>query len=198
MTRPVPVTLLLATAFLAFAASPATAGLLRVTSTKDDVAQKGSLRAVLGRAEPGDVIRFEVAGPVVLESALNDPAMPPDRLSAAGASVDVIPVSGDVTFEDPQNTVRFVSIGPGPHASAALGVHAADGGYFFVSDLHVPNSDDDVPRADRVVTECWFARWAVANLPPATVVLNSHGTPETPVTRLRKYLESEHCQALGG
>jgi glyoxylase-like metal-dependent hydrolase (beta-lactamase superfamily II) len=133
-----------------------------------------------------------------LEIALNDPAMPPDRLSAAGGRVDVLPVRDHVTIENPQNTVRIVNIGPGPHASAALGVHAADGGYFFVSDLHVPNSDDDIPRADRVVTECWFARWAVANLPPDTVVLNSHSAPQTPVSRLSKYLESERCQALGG
>jgi glyoxylase-like metal-dependent hydrolase (beta-lactamase superfamily II) len=133
-----------------------------------------------------------------LETALNDPAMPSDRLSAAGGRVEVMPVSDSVTIDDPLNTVRFVNIGPGPHASASLGVYAADRGYFFVSDVHVPNSDDDAPRADRVVTECWFARWAVANLPPDTVVLNSHSAPQTPVSRLTNYLESERCQALGG
>jgi glyoxylase-like metal-dependent hydrolase (beta-lactamase superfamily II) len=132
-----------------------------------------------------------------LETALNRAAMPRDRLSALKGKVDVIPVHDSVTLEDPHNTVRFVNIGPGPHASASLGVYAADRGYFFVSDLHVPNSDDDVPRADRVMTECWFARWAISNLPADTVVLNTHSTPQTPVSRLSRYLESERCQALG-
>ena len=107
-----------------------------------------------------------------------------------------MPVTEAVTLNDPANTVRLVSIGPGPHASAALGVHAVDAGYFFVSDLHVPNSDDDTPRSDRAATECWFASWAVASLPPDTVVLNSHSRPQTPVARLEKYLQSDACRAL--
>ena len=96
----------------------------------------------------------------------------------------------------PDNTVRLLSIGAGPHASASLGVHAVDAGYFFVSDLHVPNSEADTPRIERAATECWFASWAVASLPPDTVVLNSHSTPQTPVARLEKYLQSETCRAL--
>jgi hypothetical protein len=71
-----------------------------------------------------------------------------------------------------------------------------DAGYFFVSDLHVPNSDAAVPRSDRVRTECWFADWAVANLPEGTVVINSHSTPQTPVSRLEEYLQSDACRAL--
>ncbi len=66
----------------------------------------------------------------------------------------------------------------------------------IVSDLHVPDSNSDKPRRDRVQTECWFAAWAVANLPEETVVLNSHSAPQTPVSRLAKYLQSPACKAL--
>ena len=132
-----------------------------------------------------------------LESALNSDGMPRDRFTSVNGRVDVLPVTEAVTLGDPVNTVRLVSIGAGPHASAALGVHAVDAGFFFVSDLHVPNSEDDMPRDDRAATECWFAGWAVANLPPDTMVLNSHSAPQTPVSRLQKYLESETCRALG-
>ena len=45
-------------------------------------------------------------------------------------------------------------------------------------------------------TECWFAGWAVDNLPPDTVVINSHSTAQTPVSRLDEYLQSDACRAL--
>ena len=122
--------------------------------------------------------------------------MPRDRFTSVNGAIDVVPVSDAVTLSDPANTVRVLSIGPGPHASASLGVHAVDAGYFFVSDLHVPNSDADAPRGDRAQTECWFAQWAVASLPPGTVVLNSHSRVRTPVSRLEKYLQSNTCRAL--
>ena len=138
---------------------------------------------------PAEYTRF-------LETALNRPTMPDDRFNTVNGGIDVIPVTDAVTLSDPVNTVRIVSIGAGPHASAALGVHVVEPGYFFVSDLHVPNSEDDTPRADRVETECWFADWAVANLPPETVVINSHSAPQTPVSRLANYLQSEACQRL--
>jgi len=131
-----------------------------------------------------------------LERALNSGKMPRDRFTSVNGGVDVVPVSDAVTLSDPVNTVRLLSIGAGPHASASLGVHAVDAGYFFVSDLHVPNSDADTPRSDRARTECWFADWAVANLPPGTVVINSHSAPRTPVSRLEKYLQSDTCRAL--
>jgi glyoxylase-like metal-dependent hydrolase (beta-lactamase superfamily II) len=131
-----------------------------------------------------------------LQEALGSNKMPPDRFSASGGEIDIEPVSAVVTLSDPDNTVRLLPIGAGPHASASLGVHAVDAGYFFVSDLHVPNSEADTPRVGRAETECWFASWAVASLPPDTVVLNSHSTPQTPVARLEKYLQSEACRAL--
>ena len=131
-----------------------------------------------------------------LDEALGSESMPRDRLSAADGEIDVVPVAEAVTLSDPANTVRLLPIGAGPHASASLGVHAVDAGYFFVSDLHVPNSEADTPRTERAATECWFASWAVASLPPETVVLNSHSTPQTPVARLEKYLQSEACRAL--
>ena len=37
----------------------------------------------------------------------------------------------------------------------------------------------------------------VANLPPETLVLNTHSAPQTPVSRLSNYLESEQCQSPG-
>ena len=122
--------------------------------------------------------------------------MPHDRLSDVNGDVDVIPVSDAVTLADPRNPVTLLPVGAGPHGSAGLGVHAAAAGYFFVSDLHVPNSEADTPRVERAATECWFARWAVLNLPPATVVLNSHSEPQTPVSRMENYLQSASCRAL--
>ena len=130
------------------------------------------------------------------ESAFNKDTMPPDRFSDANDDVSVIPVSDVETLDDANNPVSLVSIGPSPHSAAALGVHATAAGYFFVSDLHVPNSDAETPRNERSVMECWFAQWAVLNLPPATVVLNSHSSNQTPVSRLEKYLQSPACQAL--
>jgi len=131
-----------------------------------------------------------------LERAFNRKSMPSDRLSAIDRKLDVIPVTGKLVLGDETNRVQLVSIGASPHGSAALGVHALGSGHFFVSDLHVPNSEDGVPRADRLTTECWFADWAVGNLPSDTVVLNTHSTVETPVSRLVKYLQSEDCAGL--
>jgi glyoxylase-like metal-dependent hydrolase (beta-lactamase superfamily II) len=131
-----------------------------------------------------------------LEAALNSNKMPRDRFTAVNGEVDVVPVSDAVTLNDPARTVRLLSIGAGPHASAGLGVHVVDAGLFFVSDLHVPNSDAAVPRSDRARTECWFAAWAVANLPEDTLVVNSHSVPQTPVSRLDEYLQSDACRAL--
>ena len=122
-----------------------------------------------------------------LEAALNSGKMPRDRFTSVNGAVDVVPVADAVTLGDPERTVRVLSIGAGPHASASLGVHVVDAGYFFVSDLHVPNSTAAEPRSDRSRTECWFADWAVANLPGDTVVVNSHSAPQTPVSRLAEY-----------
>ena len=83
-----------------------------------------------------------------------------------------------------------------PIGLVALGVLA--GGVFFQSDLHVPNSDADEPRAERAATECWFARWAVDNLPADTIVINTHSAFETPVSRLAVYLESDLCSGAAG
>lgn len=162
-----------------------------LTHAHDDHAGGARAFAAEGAAiyAPADYREF-------LDEALGSNRMPRDRFSASGGEIDIEPVSAVVTLSDPDNTVQLLSIGAGPHASASLGVHAVDAGYFFVSDLHVPNSEADTPRAERAATECWFASWAVASLPPDTVVLNSHSTPQTPVARLEKYLQSEACRAL--
>jgi glyoxylase-like metal-dependent hydrolase (beta-lactamase superfamily II) len=162
-----------------------------LTHAHDDHA--GGARAFA--AQGADIFApAEYAG--FLEQAFNSETMPRDRFSAAGGNIDVQPVSDTVTLGDVGNTVRLLSIGAGPHSSAGLGVHAVDAGFFFVSDLHVPHSEDETPRSERAATECWFASWAVANLPADTVVLNSHSAPQTPVARLEKYLQSDTCRAL--
>jgi len=131
-----------------------------------------------------------------LEEALNRDSMPTDRLSRQDGSLRITPVESALTMDDPSNPVRLINMGESPHSMASLGILA--GGYFFQSDLHVPNSDSDEPRAERAATECWFARWAVANLPADVLVINTHSTFETPVSRLATYLESDLCSGSPG
>ncbi len=133
-----------------------------------------------------------------LASALNRDSMPADRFAATGRRLLVRPVVDTVTLGDAENPVELVSLGPGPHVDASLGVYAPQQGYFFQSDLHVPRSDADAPRAARAATECWFAAWAVDNLPPATLVINTHTEVETPVSRLARYLDSPPCSGPAG
>ena len=126
-----------------------------------------------------------------LRDALNSDAMPDDRLRKQGGSVLVRPVADSLVLEDDTYPVSLVNMGASPHAVASLGVLAD--GYFFQSDLHVPNSDAGEPRAERAATECWFANWAVDNLAADTLVINTHNTWETPVSRLARYLDSDLC-----
>ena len=119
--------------------------------------------------------------------------MPPDRLFERGGDAIVVGVDDAVDIGGAPGRVRLLPLGRGPHADSMLGVLSVDRGYFFVSDVHVPNSDADVPRADRTLTECWFAAWAVSHLPADTVVVNSHSRPMTPVSRLQKYVDSDRC-----
>ncbi|MDH3621825.1 MAG: MBL fold metallo-hydrolase [Gammaproteobacteria bacterium] len=107
--------------------------------------------------------------------------------------IRTIPIRKEALIGSEENRVRLVPMGPGPHADSMLGVWAVDRDWFFVSDVHVPNSDAAVPRPERAITECWFAAWAVDNLPETTRVVNSHSAPQTPVSRLADYLASEEC-----
>jgi glyoxylase-like metal-dependent hydrolase (beta-lactamase superfamily II) len=122
----------------------------------------------------------------------------PELAAFFDAALDIrsIPVTADTIIGDRKNRVQLVPLDPGPHADSMLGVWAIDKGWFFVSDVHVPDSDAAIPRADRVATECWFAGWAVDNLPETTRVVNSHSAPQTPVLRLRSYLTSGACGGL--
>lgn len=104
--------------------------------------------------------------------------------------VEVKPVAGTVSLGRAPNRVQLVGMGANPHVSSMLGVWAVDGGYFFVSDIHVPRSDSDRPRPGRERTELWFAEWATSTLPADVTVINSHSTIETPMSRLRAYLEN--------
>jgi len=132
-----------------------------------------------------------------LERSLNRPAMPPDRLSASGRDVRVLPVEGRLLLEDPVRPVELIAIGPGPHVNSALGVWVPSTGFFFQSDLLVPRSEAPEPRADRAATECWFARWAAGALPADATVLNSHSAVRLPTSLLRAYLESAPCAERG-
>lgn len=131
----------------------------------------------------------QIAG--FIETALNRPSMPKDQLTTG--HVKVSPVIDSVIIGSKPNRVKLVSIGAGPHVYAMLGVWALDKDYFFVSDVHVPHSDANTPREERAATECWFASWAVKNLPLKVRVVNSHSAPVTPVSRLAMYLKSDLC-----
>jgi glyoxylase-like metal-dependent hydrolase (beta-lactamase superfamily II) len=131
-----------------------------------------------------------------LSKAMNRSTMPDDRLGAQNGQVTIRPVYDRLTLEDQSNAVELVVLPPGPHVSHALGIWARNAGVFFQSDLHVPNSDTETPREDRAVTECWFSEWATTYLPQDTIVLNSHTRPQTPVSRLAKYLDNKACRAL--
>ncbi len=111
--------------------------------------------------------------------------------------IPTVPVGDNTIIGRKKNRAQIVPIGPGPHAESMLGVWAIDRGWFFVSDIHVPRTDAAVPRAERAVTECWFADWAVENLPPETKVVNSHSDVVTPVRRLASYLTSTACRESG-
>ncbi|MGI9236112.1 MAG: MBL fold metallo-hydrolase [Woeseiaceae bacterium] len=102
----------------------------------------------------------------------------------------VQPVTERMIIGREPNRVALINMGPNPHVSSMLGVWAIDRGYFFVSDVHVPRSEDDVPRAGREQTEIWFADWALRNLPDDTKIVNSHSGIETPIMRLRRYLDN--------
>jgi len=130
-----------------------------------------------------------------LDAAFSRDTMPADRLSKARLKVKVTPVAKTTTLADDARPVELVAIGPGPHTVASLGVYLPKQDYFFQSDLHVPNSQAEMPRDDRVATECWFAKWAVAKLPSQTIVINTHSTIQTPVERLAQYLRSPACGA---
>ncbi len=130
-----------------------------------------------------------------LQRALNRESMPTDRFAATGRRLLVRPVGETMTLGDADRPVELMSLGSGPHVDASLGVYAPKQGYFFQSDLHVPRSDADEPRAERAATECWFASWANDNLPAETLVINTHTEVATPVSRLARYLESPLCSA---
>lgn len=119
--------------------------------------------------------------------------MPVDRLHELDREVQITPVGAALTLSDRSRTVTLLPMGSSPHVSASLGILAIEQRVFFQSDLHVPRDESDRPRADRATTECWFAGWAIANLPPETVVVNTHSHVQTPVSRLAKYLQSDVC-----
>lgn len=131
-----------------------------------------------------------------LQRALNRDSMPVDRLGAAGGSVEVLPVASRTRLDDVNNPVELMAIDKSPHVNHALGVWLPERRIFFQSDLHVPNSDQPVPRQDRLQMECWFAQWATRNLPADAVVMNSHTSRRSPVSRLASYLDTPNCQSL--
>ena len=121
------------------------------------------------------------------------PAFTSSFLSSTAYEFEVKPVENEIEIGDDDNRVRFVTMNQNPHVFEMLGVWAVDRGYFFVSDIHVPRSEDPEPAAHRVETECWFANWAVENLPDDVQVVNSHSPTITPVSRLAQYVTSPAC-----
>lgn len=162
-----------------------------ITHAHDDHAGGARAFAAAGAAiyAPADAAEF-------LQTTLNDWNLPEDRFSLQSRRLEVLPVDSKVILADPVNPVEITAIPTNPHVSAALGVWARDAGVFFQSDLHVPDSDQPEPRADRALTECWFAQWAVKALPAETIVLNSHSNSASPVSRLAEYLETPICQEV--
>ncbi|MDX1579376.1 MAG: MBL fold metallo-hydrolase, partial [Gemmatimonadota bacterium] len=135
---------------------------------------------------PADVADF-------LETALNRASMPSDRLSGTGRKVRVIGVEGRLALPDPERPVELISMGRNPHVDAALGVQVPSASIFFQSDLHVPTTEAPTPRADRLETDCWFAVWATASLPPETELHNSHTATTLSVEAVAAYLAHEAC-----
>ena len=144
-------------------------------------------------AAAGADIYAPAASAGFLESALNREQAYEDRLQELGERAAVLDVRGRTRIPESNPAVELIELGEGPHVSASLGVWIPARRLFFQSDLHVPNSTDTKPRIERAATECWFARWAVDNLPRDAVVISSHVEQTTPVSRLAQYLESDLC-----
>ena len=163
-----------------------------LTYFHDDHAGGARAFAAAGAAiyVPSESFRFFV-------TALNRPSMPSDRLAQRMGAANITQVIDPVIIGSEPNRVKLVPMGPSPHVDAMLGVWVLDKDFFFVSDVHVPRSDADTPRKDRAATECWFAEWAVDNLPSEVRVANSHSATVTPVSRLAMYLESNVCADRG-
>lgn len=162
-----------------------------LTHMHDDHA--GGARAF---AAEGAAVYAPAALESFLEVALNRENMPVDRLTRLGGRVDILPVSGQMTLGGVGNQVSLMPLDGGPHVDHMLGILAVDGGFLFVSDVHVPRSEDDSPPDHRAVTECWFARAVTERLSAEVRVVNSHSSTVTPVARLERYLESETCTGL--
>ena len=89
--------------------------------------------------------------------------------------------------------IALIPIKTNPHVEDMLGVLVPSERLFFVSDIHVPRGGESKPTAERAGTECWFAEWAVANLPAGTRVINSHSDGTTELAVLAGYLKHPVC-----
>ncbi len=142
-------------------------------------------------AAAGAKVYAPAASASFLETALNRRDMPRDRLTPR--TLDVQPVSEPLDIGS-DGGVRLLPMNGSPHVDAMLGVFVPGSRLLFVSDIHVPRSADaTAPRPGRAAAECWFASWALDNLPPGTRVANSHSAPVTPLSVLAAYVESEIC-----
>lgn len=129
-----------------------------------------------------------------LKQALNSEEMPADRLSASGKRAAVTPVGVRLSLYDLKRPVEALPLGKNPHTESALGVWLPKQKIFFVSDIHVPGSDAPQPPENRALSECWFADWAVKNLPDEARILNSHSSQVTTKELMKKWTESEVCR----
>lgn len=109
--------------------------------------------------------------------------------------IEVFPLERPLIIGKPPNRAQLLPMRGSPHVRDLLGVWAMDQGTFFVSDVHVPRNEEPQPTPEQAATECWFARWAIDNLPEGVQVVNAHSPVVTPIERLHSYVESEVCLA---
>lgn len=131
-----------------------------------------------------------------LAQALNHGAMPPDRLGERRAAVTGI--AGNARLEDPVAPVELLAMNGNPHAHDMLGLWLPRQRLFFQSDIHYPSDSGEFPPEARAEVECWFANWAIGNLPEDAQILSSH-TPRVTVRReLDAVLRSSRCHQGSG
>lgn len=160
-----------------------------LTHSHDDHA--GGARAFA--AEGAKIYAHHVSA-AFLQKAFNRKTMPSDRLSFIGNQVSILPINNKTQIATQPGPVEILPINDSPHAPDLLGLYLPQQKLFFVSDIHVPGNEEPAPRADKVLTDCWFAGWTKQNLPGDVEVWNSHNRLTTPVSRLSKYLDHELCQ----
>jgi glyoxylase-like metal-dependent hydrolase (beta-lactamase superfamily II) len=146
-------------------------------------------------AAAGAAIYSPAGVELMLEAAFNRDAMPVDRLTGQGRRVEISPVAGRVELADDEYPIELVPLAGNPHAQGMLGVWLPSQRIFFQSDLHAPDPGAGAPAPSRAASECWFATWAVDNLPADARVMSAHGAVVTPYNQFVAWRNSAACAA---